>query len=114
MDNEIRQAAAELDELNGLLSDLSRQPTRDVIEIITQNTPGYIEAARASGELPEKTIDLVVDYGIWNLFRLHRRYEKVWDEALEHHYLSASAPGGAQMVKTIWAHVAMVIGERKD
>jgi hypothetical protein len=56
----------------------------------------------------------VVDYGIWNLFRLHRRYEKVWDEALEHHYLSASAPGGAQMVKTIWAHVAMVIGERKD
>jgi hypothetical protein len=109
MENEISKAVTELTDLNELLIEISRKPTIEVIEIITQNNPDYLEAVKATGEMPEKTLDLVMDYGIWNLFRLHSIYEAVWDKAIKTYYESPSAPGGPMMVKALWTHVEMVI-----
>jgi len=111
MENEISKAITELTDLNELLIEISRKPTAEVIELITQNNPDYLEAAKATGEMPEKTLDLVMDYGIWSLFRLHSIYEAVWDKAIKSYYEAASIQGGPKMVEALWTHVEMVIKE---
>ena len=109
MENEVSKAVTELTDLNELLIEISRKPTKDAIELITQNNPDYLEAAKATGEMPEDTTDLMMDYGIWSLFRLHSIYEAVWEKAVQAYYESDSAPGKPQMVKALWTHVEMVI-----
>jgi hypothetical protein len=108
-ENSIDRAVNELNGLNALLDEMARKPVCEVIEIIGQNTPDYLPSARATGDLPEKTIDLVVDYGIWNLLRLRFLYENVWNEAIDNHYRLAATPGVPQMVKSIWTHVAAAL-----
>lgn len=111
MENEIGQAVSELTDLNELLIEISRKPTKDALELITQNNPDYIEAAKATGEMPEEPTDLMMDYGIWSLFRLHNIYESVWDKGIKAYYEECSIRGGPQMVQTLWTHVEMVIKE---
>ena len=109
MESETSKAVTELTELNELLIELSRKPLKDAIELIMQNSPDYLEAANASGEVPEHPTDLMMDYGIWNLFRLHSIYESVWDKAMKSYTEAASIQGGPQMVESLWTHVEMVI-----
>jgi hypothetical protein len=109
MESEISKAVTELTELNELLIELSRKPIKDAIDLITQNSPDYLQAANASGEIPEQPSDLMMDYGIWNLFRLHSIYEPIWGKAMKAYYEAASIQGGPQMVESLWKHVEMVI-----
>ena len=109
MENDINKAVDELTALNDFLNGLSTKPTKDVIETLSQKNPDYIEAVSSTGVMPERTLDLVMDYGIWSLFRLRSIYEPVWDKAIEVYYEKSSAYKGTQMIKAIWTHVEMVI-----
>lgn len=113
MENEINKAVTELTELNELLIEISRKPLKEAIDLITQISPDYLQAANASGEIPEHPTDLMMDYGIWNLFRLHSIYEAVWDKAIKAYYEAASIQGDPQLVESLWKHVEMVIKENK-
>lgn len=109
MENDINKAAAELAELNDFLMDISRRTAKDVIETMRKRDPDYLESVKSTGEMPEESTDLMIDYGIWSLLRLNNAYKDNWKEVIETYIKTDSQPGRPQLVKSLWDHVEMVI-----
>jgi hypothetical protein len=109
MENKLTKAVNELAELNDFLIEISRYPAKEGIEIIGKRNPDYLECVKSAGEMPEKSTDLMIDYGIWRILQLHSNYKKIWKEAAGAYFKLDSQEGKPQLVKALWTHVEMVI-----
>ncbi len=109
MENELTKAINELAELNDFLIEISRYPAKEGIEILGKRNPDYLECVKSAGEMPERSTDLMMDYGIWYILKLHNNYEQVWSEVTDTYFKTDSHEGRPQLVKTLWTHVEMVI-----
>lgn len=113
MENELTKAINELAELNDFLIEISRYPAKEGIEIIGKRNPDYLECVKSAGEMPERSTDLMMDYGIWRLLWLHSQYESIWKEATGACFKLDSQEGKPQLVKALWSHMEMVIKENE-
>jgi hypothetical protein len=109
MENKLTKAVNELAELNDFLIEISRYPAKEGIEVIGKRNPDYIECVKSAGGMPERPTDLMMDYGIWCILKLHNNYEQVWGEITETYFKLAPYEGRPQLVKALWTHVEMVI-----
>ena len=109
MENEVAKAVTDLTELNDLLLEVGKLNVKEMIEIIGNKNPEYLENLPSVNDSPEKSADLMLDYGIWRILWLHNNYQSIWDKVTDAYLKSATEEERPQLVKTLWTHVEMVI-----
>lgn len=90
MDDELKEAIAELAEFYDFYMSISELPAEEMVERVEERDPSFIEHIETMEEPPKTTLDFWSGFGIWTISGLRSKYHHIWDRVIDTYFRSGT------------------------